>query len=407
MQKKSNMNTPIVDVLEQYKHSDLSRLHMPGHKGGSDTFKTMPGWLSDVYAYDITEVKGADDLYNPSGIIQESEKNASEIFGTDTFYVTEGSSQAIKAMIWLAKRYWEKSYPAQAEGEIGPEYQPYLFVIGKFHKALLHAAELLNISLVKIEEDVLSANEIINKMYDNFVEEVNPIGVYVTYPDYFGRVSDLAALKRELLPLNIPLLVDGAHSAYFKFLDGDKSPEYLHPVDCLSDISCTSAHKTLPALTGAAYIHINESFSEVMHEAKYALGMFGSSSPSYLIMASLDAFNAEAEYFKESLEAFCNKADILKNEISEMGFNVSKSDPLRIVVRADDRFSGNDFAACLREQKCEPECCDEGYVVMMLTPYNSDEDLIRIKESFLSLKTLGAVNSGNDESGYNCLRNFY
>ena len=400
------MNTPIVDFLEQYKNSGTGRLHMPGHKGAG-SFGTIPGWLADTFAYDITEVKGADDLYNPSGIIMESEKNASGIFGCDTFYGTEGSSQAIKAMVWLAKRYWEKSYPAPAEGEIGPEYQSYLFVIGKFHKALLHAAELLNVSLVKIEEDDLSANEIINKMYDNFVEEVNPIGVYVTYPDYFGRVSDLAALKRELLPLNIPLLVDGAHSAYFKFLDAEKYPEYLHPADCFADMSCTSAHKTLPTLTGAAYLHINESFSEVMHEAKYALGMFGSSSPSYLIMASLDAFNAEAECFKNALALFCDKTDALKKEISEMGFNVSKSDPLRIVVRADDTYNGNDFAATLRGCKCEPECCDDGYVVMMLTPYNSDEDLIRIKESFLSLKTLGAVNSGNDESGYNCLRNFY
>ncbi len=401
------MKTPIIDFLEQYKNSDISRLHMPGHKGRSNAFKTVPGWLSDMYAYDITEIKGADDLYRPSGIIMESEKNASEIFGTDTIYVTEGSSQAIKAMVWLARRYWENTLPPVSERESGPDYQPYLFVIGKFHKALLHAAELLNVSLVKIEDDTLSPNEIIDKIYDYSVEEVNPIGVFVTYPDYFGQVSDLAGLKRELWPLNIPLLVDGAHSAYYKFLDGDKYPEYLHPVDCLADISCTSAHKTLPALTGAAYLHINESFSEVMHEVKYALDMFGSSSPSYLIMASLDAFNAEAEFFKESLGAFCDKADILKKEISEMGFNVSESEPLRIVVRSDDRFSGNDYAAALREHKCEPECCDDGYVVMMLTPYNSDEDLIRIKESFLSLKTLGAVNSGNDESGYNCLRNFH
>lgn len=379
---------------------------MPGHKG-TGSFGNIPGWLADTFAYDITEVKGADDLYNPSGIIRESEKNASGIFGCDTFYVTEGSSQAIKAMIWLAKRYWEKSYPASAEGEIGPEYQPYLFVIGKFHKALLHAAELLNISLVKIEEDDLSANEIINKMYDNFVEEVNPIGVYVTYPDYFGRVSDLAALKRELFPLNIPLLVDGAHSAYFKFLDTEKYPEYLHPVDLFADMSCTSAHKTLPTLTGAAYLHINESFSDVIPDTKYALDMFGSSSPSYLIMASLDAFNAEAEAFKEALDSFCDKVIILKKEISDLGFNVSESDPLRIVVRNDAKYTGNDMATSLRACKCEPECCDEGYVVMMLTPYNSDEDLARIKEAFMNLKNSLRAESDSPETGYNCLRNFF
>lgn len=407
MQKKSDMKTPIVDFLEQYKNSDTARLHMPGHKGSGTGFANIPGWLSDIFAYDITEVKGADDLYHPSGIIEESEKNASGIYGTDTFYVTEGSTQAIKAMIWLAKRHWEKSLPESSDEETGQVFHPYMFVVGKFHKALLYAATLLDVTLVKIEEENLSANEIINKIYDNSVQEINPIGVYVTYPDYFGKVSDIASLKRELWPINIPLLTDGAHSAYFKFLDADKYPEYLHPTDCLADISVTSAHKTLPTLTGAAYLHINESFSDVIPEAKYALDMFGSSSPSYLIMASLDAFNAEAESFMKALGTFCEKVDVLKKEISEMGFNVSESDPLRIVVRSDDRFSGNDIAVSLRDHRCEPECSDDDYVVMMLTPYNCDEDLERIKGAFLSLKSSGAEYYEKDENGYNCLRNFF
>jgi glycine/serine hydroxymethyltransferase len=285
--------------------------------------------------------------------------------------------------------------------------QPYMFVIGKFHKALLYAATLLNVNLIKIEEENLSADEVLNKIYDNTVEEINPIGVYVTYPDYFGSVTDLAALKRELWAVNIPLLVDGAHSAYFKFLDADKYPAYLHPVDCLADISCTSAHKTLPTLTGAAYLHINESFSDVIPDAKYALDMFGSSSPSYLIIASLDAFNGESDNYRAMLGEFCDKTENLKKEISGLGFNVCTSDPLRIVVRSDNKYTGNDMAASLRACKCEPECCDEGYVVMMLTPYNGDEDLARIKEAFAKLKNSSGAESDSPETGYNCLRNFF
>ncbi|MBP5553556.1 MAG: amino acid decarboxylase [Lachnospiraceae bacterium] len=401
------MKTPIVDFLEQYKNSGTGRLHMPGHKGNPSGFKNIPGWLSDIYAYDITEIKGADDLYDPKGIIKESEAIASGIYGTDTFYVTEGSTQAIKAMIWLAKKHWENTLVPVSDGELSAEPQPYMFVIGKFHKALLYAATLLNVSLVKIEEENLCADEVLNWIYDNTVEEINPIGVYVTYPDYFGNVTDLAALKRELWTVNIPILVDGAHSAYFKFLNGDKYPEYLHPADCLADMSCASAHKTLPALTGAAYLHINESFSDVIPYAKYALDMFGSSSPSYLIMASLDAFNAEAEAFKEVLGHFCEKVDHLKKEISDLGFNVSGSDPLRIVVKSDAKYNGNDIASSLRACKCEPECCDEGYVVMMLTPYNTDEELARIKEAFVNLKNSSVVKSDSSESAYNCLRNFF
>ena len=83
MRMKSNMSTPIVDFLEKYKNSDISRLHMPGHKGKTYGYKNIPGWLSDAFAYDITEIKGADDLYHPGGIIKESEATASEIYGTD------------------------------------------------------------------------------------------------------------------------------------------------------------------------------------------------------------------------------------------------------------------------------------------------------------------------------------
>ena len=399
------MATPIVDFLEKYKESDTSRLHMPGHKGAADILSNIPEWLRNVYAYDITEMAGADDLYNPSGIIKASEEIASGIFGTDTFYVTEGSSQAIKAMIWLARRHWEVSYlNDMGEGVTPP--QPYLFVLGKFHKALLNAAMLTGVSVVQIDHEGLSVEQIINKIYDGFVEENNPIGVYVTYPDYFGRVFDIGKLKAELSALNIPLLVDGAHSAYFKFLDYDKYGDYRHPIDLCADMVCASAHKTLPALAGAAYLHVGEDLSDVIPDVKYALDIFGSSSPSYLIMASLDAFNAEAGNFRSILGPFCDKTDNLKKEISDMGFNVCDSDPLRIVVRSDNRFTGNDIASSIRAFKCEPECSDEDYVIMMLTPYNSNEDLNRIKDAFQFLKSNGALESEKNEPGYNCMKNF-
>jgi arginine/lysine/ornithine decarboxylase len=89
-----------------------------------------------------------------------------------------------------------------------------------------------------------------------------------------------------------------------------------------------------------------------------------------------------------------------------MGYNVKESDPLRIVVYSDDSFSGYEMAASLRAHKCEPECCDESYVVMMLTPYNTDEDLRRIKEAFLSLRNNGAADDKETAAGYDCLKNF-
>gem|GEM_PF-5467055 len=232
------------------------------------------------------------------------------------------------------------------------------------------------------------------------------VGAYVTYPDYFGTVTDLKALKQKLEKCRVPLLVDGAHSAYFKFLQGEYAEDYPHPVDCGADVVCTSAHKTLPALTGAAYLHLNESFKDVFPVVKHAFDIFGSSSPSYLIMAGLDAFNGAADKFKEELHNFCKEVSTVKAEIAQMGFKVHRSDPMRIVVTSDGHFTGEDFVKTLRACKCEPECFDKDYVIMMLSPYNSEEDLKRIVKAFGILKEGSDVPKGTVNKGYDCMGNF-
>ena len=455
----SNYTTPIVDYLNEYAASDMTRLHMPGHKGVAvgkckDEFafvanrkepaptcteasevvdasvaeKTIEKLLAEIGRFDITEITGADNLYDPSGIIKESEENASKIFGAKTFYSTEGSSQANKAMLYLAKKHWENSKgyanPDAAQCFCASEPDcaknstneiPCIIAVGSCHKSFYHAAELLNIRVIKVENHVPTpggmacldttdklVSEILNAVESNF----NPIGVFITYPDYFGNAVDLKEIKKALSELNIPLLVDGAHSAYFKFLDYDKYPEYKHPTDCGADLCCTSAHKTLPALTGTAYLHVNESFSDVISDVSHAMDLFGSTSPSYLLMASLDLFNGLSESYKKEVRSFCEKTELLKKELTDMGFTIHPSDPLRIVVCSDERFKGSDFASSLREHKCEVECYDEDYIIMMLTPYNTDKDLDRIRESFSSLADNSQSTNTPSSSEFNCLVNF-
>lgn len=383
--------TPIVDFLKEYAESDTSRLHMPGHKGKAP--ECLPEGLQEAYRYDITEISDADNLYDPQGIIKESEENASEIFGVKTFYSTEGSSLVIKTMLNLVCE--EKSY---------------IIAIGACHKAFYHAAKLMNVEVEKI------ASKEVNSLLRSVIalKKTPPVGVYITYPDYFGNVYDLKNIKDVIMQISdefgfksqIPLLVDGAHCAYFRFLDNERYPEYVHPSE-IADICCTSAHKTLPTLTGAAYLHISENFSHMYPKVKPAMDIFGSSSPSYLIMASLDAFNAEADKFREDLKVFCEKADDLKSALSEMGFMVNTSEPLRITVFADEKYSGADFEEALKTHGCEAECFDDEYVILMLTPYNTDEDLKRIKEAFTDLKDGKIIKNGSKStSKYNCLRNF-
>ena len=455
----SNYTTPIVDYLNEYAASDMTRLHMPGHKGVAvgkckDEFasvsnrkepaptcteasevvdasvaeKTIEKLLAEIGRFDITEITGADNLYDPSGIIKESEENASKIFGAKTFYSTEGSSQANKAMLYLAKKHWENSKgyansdaaqcfcASEPDGAKNSTNEiPCIIAVGSCHKSFYHAAELLNIRVVKVDNNVPTPGvpsfpDTTDNLIENILGAINkeskPIGVFVTYPDYFGNVVDLQKIKNAVSKYDIPLLVDGAHSAYFKFLDYDKYPEYKHPTDCGADLCCTSAHKTLPALTGTAYLHVNESFSDVISEVSHAMDLFGSTSPSYLLMASLDLFNGLSESYKKEVRSFCEKTELLKKELTDMGFTIHPSDPLRIVVCSDERFKGSDFASSLREHKCEVECYDEDYIIMMLTPYNTDKDLDRIRESFLSLVNNSLSTNTPSSSEFNCLVNF-
>ncbi|MBP5305330.1 MAG: amino acid decarboxylase, partial [Lachnospiraceae bacterium] len=360
-----NSKTPIIDFLTEYAASGTARLHMPGHKGFAPG--CIPKALQEMYRYDITEIAGADDLFSPEGIIAESEEIASRIYGAKTFYSCEGSSLAIKAMLYLSLKHFEGK--AADKGS----FKPALIVLGKNHKALYHGAELLNIEVFRAEfpEDELSA-----KIKELQAGGFTVIGVYVTYPDYFGNITDLRAIKEAIHPFNIPLLVDGAHAAYFKFLKGEFAKDYPHPIDCGADMVCASAHKTLPALTGAAYLHISDSMQDVIPLAKHAMDIFGSSSPSYLIMASLDGVNGVAKDFEKSLEGFCKEVKKLKEDIAELGFDIAKSDPMRITVRKSECFNGSDFANILRKHGCEPECFAEDYVILMLSPYNRAEDLI-------------------------------
>ena len=180
-----NMTTPIVDFVRRYAQSGTSRLHMPGHKGQS---------LLGFEPWDITEIKGADELYGADGIIAQSEANATRLFGTvHTYYSTEGSSQCIRAMLCLALQ------AAPAAGQ-----RPVLLAARNAHKALLYAAALLDFDIQWLwpaPQDAgalcscpVSAAKLTGALQGLAQQGKRPFGVYITSPDYLGGVQDIAAL---------------------------------------------------------------------------------------------------------------------------------------------------------------------------------------------------------------------
>ena len=287
------MNTPICDFVKKYVGNNAVRLHMPGHKGKM---------LCGPEALDITEIEGADVLYSADGIIAQSLENAKSLFKTKkTLYSTEGSSLCIRAMIRLLLDGQKTSG------------RRYVMAARNVHKTFLSACALLDVDVDWIlqgsDESVISCHVDSDEL-DHTLSmcEQKPMAVYVTCPDYLGNVCDIAALASACHRHGTLLIVDNAHGAYLNFL-----PESRHPIALGADMCCDSAHKTLPVLTGGAYLHISKSAPDHLSDgAEQAMALFASTSPSYLILQSLDRANAYLDsYYKERLATTHKKICIL------------------------------------------------------------------------------------------------
>ncbi len=367
------MKTPIYDFARAYAESGTERMHMPGHKGKA---------LIGIEHLDITEITGADDLYNAEGIIAESEREASRLFGAHTFYSTEGSSLCIRAMLYLVAKY------AAMRGE-----KPRILAGRNAHKVFLYAAAMLDLSVDWLFADggsylscTPSAEELEEYLSNS---KSRPTAVYLTSPDYLGNVCDVKKISAVCRRYGVLLLVDNAHGAYTKFL----SPS-THPIDLGADICCDSAHKTLPALTGCAYLHVSLDAPDFLREnARQALSLFGSTSPSYLLLASLDKVNEYIENgYREKLDALVGQIDVIKKELLQNGYTLVGNESLKITVAAKQYgYTGNELASALRDRGIECEFADNDFTVAMLTPESNAEALRRALLSIVKKPALPAV----------------
>ena len=349
------MKTPICDFARRYADGDNVRAHMPGHKG-----KMMLG-CEDI---DITEFDGADSLYECNGIIAESEGNASSLFGCDTFYSTEGSSHCIRAMMYLVCLY------ASSRGE-----KATVLAARNCHKSFISAAAMLDFDVEWIypseDESYLSCTvsaEMLEKILSQSKKSITAL--YITSPDYLGNVADVSAISAVCRRHGVLLAVDNAHGAYLRFL-----PKSDHAIDLGADICCDSAHKTLPVLTGGAYLHVSKDAPEVLSKnVKRALAAFGSTSPSYLILQSLDMANAYVDGgYRECLAALCEKIGAIKERLCEKGYTFVGNERTKLTIDAKKYgYTGGELAKKLADEKITVEFYDSDYLVMMFTPENAD-----------------------------------
>lgn len=341
------MKTPICDFLEKYTAENKLRLHMPGHKG--------------EFPHDITEIYGADSLYESdagNGIIGASESIAASIFGAKkTCYSTCGSTLAIQTALAILKSQGVKTIAASRFS----------------HRSLVSAAALLHMDIKWLyPEEYLSADV----EYDEKALE-GADAIFIPNIDYYGGTW------KHVNP-GIPTIVDNAHGAYLRFLDKRIfGSEYLHPLELgFPLMSAESAHKTLPVLTGGAYLHFTPGVDYT--RAKEFMAMFGTSSPSYLILESLDRFNDIIARNIQLVNNACMAVAELKEHLDNYGIPTKKSDPLRVTINAREcGLTGFDYAKQLRASGVECEWADDTYVVLLFSAVTTVEDVQRAEMGIL------------------------
>lgn len=352
------MKTPIVSFLKSYQEKSPVRMHMPGHKGAG---------ILGFEGMDLTEIYGADELFAAEGIIKESEQNASNLFGCPTYYSTQGSTLCIQTMCTILCQ------DAKSKGK-----KPKILAGRNAHRSFIHAAALLDFEIEWLygNSDYLSCKIHAEDLEKAIIESL-PTAVYLTNPDYLGNLLDIKSLASVCKKHNVLLAIDNAHGAYLRFLK-----DSLYPIDLGADLCCDSAHKTLPVLTGGAYLHLSDSLNQVWkNDVKHFMEYFSSTSPSYLIIASLDAANEVLDTtFKNSLFECIQRVDGLKNTLVQHGYTILSGEPMKITISTKEfGYTGNEIANLLMECDIYPEFYDSDYIVLMPSPYNTKDDLKRLE----------------------------
>lgn len=364
----------LYEKLIAYSKSDAYGFHMPGHKRNSDLQKRLGDKLP--FSYDITEITGFDDLHHPKGCLLEGEKLAAALYGAEeSHFLVNGSTVGILSAILGSTKKGDK-----------------ILVGRNCHKSVYHALEMHELSPVyvypKYEDDGRLGGEILPEDVAAALNEHPDLGAAILVsPTYEGVVSDISSIAGILHERQIPLIVDEAHGAHFGF-----HPYF--PERALkqgADVVINSLHKTLPSLTQTALIHIQGPYVNKKGIRKY-LHMLQSSSPSYVLMASIDAcvsFLAE-----EGEEVFGEYASLLKNTRDALGgleklrlLEGTCFDPSKLVISVDRAdISSHELTRRLWEDyHLEMEMTAGKYVLAMTAVGDTHEGMKRLVDALFAI----------------------
>ena len=430
---EENKNS-LLGKLKSYSNSDYYPFHMPGHKRRDISQMTENNTYEEEqteriefpnpYSIDITEIDGFDNLHHAEDILRESMENAAEIYGADhSYYLVNGSTCGILSAvcgctrsggkILMARNCHKAAYHGvilhQLDVEyLYPEYLEQYGMNGGIRAEDVRAALERNTNVENVDESDTNCGKASGKIQ----------AVLIVSPTYEGIVSDIQAIADVVHEYGIPLIVDEAHGAHFPFAyKEDRDSKFpKSALECGADVVIQSLHKTLPSFTQTAVMHIKDGYVKRMKIERY-LGMFQSSSPSYLFLAGIERCirfmnedgREEMKRYEERLEQFYSQLKELKvlsvlnhkicEEESVFDWDMSKvvistRQAVKFAKKTSDdeeyedvaRFGGEALGDLLREKyHLEMEMTAPDYVIAMTSLMDTEEGLKRLADALMEI----------------------
>lgn len=288
------MNQTLTEALIHHSQSDYYPFHMPGHK--RNPIFSLP----DTLSIDITEIDGFDNLHHPEGLIKSGMEQAAKLYHADaSYFLVNGSTCGILSAISAV------THPGDT-----------ILIARNSHKSAYHAAYLNQLHLIYLYPESIPGCEINGgispeKLKQQLIESPEIKAVFLTSPTYEGIVSDITSIAKIVHMFHIPLIVDEAHGAHFGFCNAFPQSAITQG----ADLVIQSLHKTLPALTQTALLHQKGSLISIKRLERF-LSIYQTSSPSYLLMASIDRCLTILKNGKELMQDYAKRLNYIREELS-------------------------------------------------------------------------------------------
>lgn len=369
------MNTPIIDSLRKIVDNNIISFHMPGHKKGA--IYKMLGYediLENLYKLDTTEIPGTDNLHSPEECIKESLKRASEVFKSDkTFYLVNGSTCGIEAAIMASANPKEK-----------------IILNRDCHQSAINSCIIGDIDPIYVNPSINKDSNTLSGVSFNDVKRVidsnlDAKAVFLTYPTYFGDVFDLKSICSYAHEKGMTVIIDEAHGAHLGL--SEKLPETA--LSQGADIVIQSTHKTLPSFTQSSMIHIKGNRIDI-NKLTNMLRITESSSPSYLLMASLDiAVDIYEKNGFDLMDKLLSNIDEFKSELYKLkNIKVDESkDYTKIFLNTKKLgITGHELENILRENyNIQVELSNYYGVLLIATIGNTEDEFLKLKNALFEI----------------------